>query len=466
MIVATTPGTVGEEATCRLPPAQEMRPSIRNALRNRVHRGFLQSAGWLLGGAATGRLFSLLATIAVARLVAPKEFGQLTIVQTAVVFLAGAAALGLGLAVTRQVARTRVADPAAAGRYLGVALWVTACSAVVIVAGCLAARHLIAEAVLQDAGLTDFVSAGAGAIAFAALAAVGQGGLMGLESFRLGAVAQASQGVIASAGLLTGAAVAEVHGALVGFTAGNALAALVAFMLLQRASADAGIRLSWEVRAEEWRRLWRLGLPSLVAFLVVYAALFGGQLLLSRQENGYAQIGLFNLAYRWHLAIMFVPSAIAPILLPMMTRLRSEERAGDARGLLRFNVALVLGLTAIPALVIAAASHPILAFNGSFYASHTSVLILLALATIPSAVNNVLSSASLSLGAVGAWLASDVALAIAFAGAAAALIPTSAAVGLAAAYLIGYVATDAVLIGAIRARMRDRSPSPTGEPVA
>ncbi len=118
------------------------------------------------------------------------------------------------------------------------------------------------------------------------------------------------------------------------------------------------------------------------------------------------------------------------------------------------NVALSFLLTCVPAAVMVALSAFVMGFSGTFYARHADVLIVLAIAAIPGALNNVLSSAGISLDAVRAWLISDIALAAAFFGAAVGLIPTLGAVGLAWAYLIGYVVTDAVLVLPVKARLR------------
>ena len=40
-----------------------------------------------------------------------------------------------------------------------------------------------------------------------------------------------------------------------------------------------------------------------------------GQVLLATSSHGYQRLAAFAVAYRWHLAIVFVPAAIVPALL-------------------------------------------------------------------------------------------------------------------------------------------------------
>ena len=100
-----------------------------------------------------------------------------------------------------------------------------------------------------------------------------------------------------------------------------------------------------------------------------------------------------------------------------------------------------------------------LSLSGSFYAKHTLPLVIMAAAAVPSALNNVLSGTSVSLGAIREWLLSDVVLAGVLIGVALALVGEMRASGLALAFLAAYVATDLVLVAPLKQRMR---PTPAG----
>jgi O-antigen/teichoic acid export membrane protein len=318
--------------------------------------------------------------------------------------------------------------------------------------------------VLGNASLANLVAASAAAILFAGLTTAVQGGLAGLERFGEMAASQWIQAGATSAGLIAGASLGDVEGALIGFSGGSAASAVCALYLLRRAARQTGITVRLDVRHSEWSLLWRLALPTFAAFLIVSVANLGGQILLAHQPHGLAEVGLFNVAYRWHLGLLFVPAAIAPVLLPMMTNLTSSLRIAESRHLFRLNVLLVLGITVIPAGILALLAEPALALSGPFYSAHTGPLILLAAAAIPSALNNVLSSASLSLRLIRAWLISDVVLAAALFATALATISSLGASGLALAYLVGFVATDAALILPLRRRLAtagvDLAPDP------
>jgi O-antigen/teichoic acid export membrane protein len=427
---------------------------LRKAIRGLAFPGLLRSSGWVLMGAVVARGSTLVASIVVARIISPSDFGKMTVMLTAVTLMSGIAGLGLGLAIARQVAESRAARPDSAGRYVGSAITLALTGGIVVVAILLLGRTLFASALLQDSRLDGLVAAAAGAVLFLALNQVIQGSFSGLESFRSYASVQWIQGIAAGTGLVAGALIDGATGALAGFSIGQALAAAVALVILRRTAAERDVVPAYRVWPRETRDLFRYGLPTFGSFLAISGALLGGQLLLSHQDDGYAQVALFSIAYRWHVAIQFVPSTMGPVLVPTIARLHAEGRVAQVASILRGSLWGTVTLAAAPAVVIAAAAPLVLGLSGSFYAHHPLPLVILALTAVLAAINNVLSSTSVGLGAMGAWFASDVVLAAFVVGGAALLVEDLRATGLAFAYLAGYAATNLVLVRPLRRRLR------------
>lgn len=435
------------------------RPPLPRAISGLAFPGLLSSSGWVLVGAGLSRGTTLLASVLVARLIVPDQFGRLTLVLSAVTLLAGFAGLGLTLALTRQVAEARTARPRLAGRYIGSAVALTTAVGTAIAMVIALARDPIAQALLQNRALSSLVAASAAAILFAALSNIAQGALTGLEAFRQLAVAQLIQGIGTAAGLIIGASADGALGAIIGFSIGQCATAGYSLELLRRKASAQGVEVRYRARRKEIAHLFRYGVPAFAAFITVSCAIFAGQLLLSRQPAGYRAVALFSVAYRWQLAIIFVPACIAPVLVPVMTRLHVADRGRELASIFRGTMWGTFALAGITAAAIAAAAPFVLGFSGGFYSTHPQPLIILAAASVPAALNNVLSSTSVSLGAMREWLLSDVALAIVLLATAAALVDRIGASGLAVAYLAGMIATDLALAWPLSRRMRaQRSP--------
>ena len=414
----------------------------------------LASSVWVLIGTGVSGLATLVSSVFVARLIVPVAFGKLTVALTAVTLLAGLAGLGLTLAITRRVAEVKGDRPSLAGRYIGSVLALTCVAGVGMALVLALARVPIARALLQDRGYASLIEASSVAVLAMALNSAIQASLTGLEAFRQFAGAQWLQGLATGGGLIVGASAGGATDAMLGFALGQAAAAACSMELLRRSGRAQGVALACSLRRAEVRQLFGFGIPTFVAYITGSLAVLGSQLLLSRQSSGYAAVALFSVAYRWHVAIQFLPGRIVPVLIPALTRLHAADESRRVASIFRAAMWGTFALTGITAVPIAALSPFLLGLSGTFYSKHPLPLILLAVASIPAAINGVLSGTSVSLGAMREWLVSDVVLAAVLLGTAAALVGPLGATGLAVAYLAGMVATDAALALPLRRRMR------------
>lgn len=415
---------------------------------------FLTSAAWLFTSAVGSRLIVLLSTIVVARILAPANLGRVAIAQTAITVLAALSGLGLGLTLTKRVAEVRTVSRELAGTYVRTALHATACGALCITILYVAAAAPLAELLFRTTTAAGVIRASGPAVLCTALLATLQGGLSGMESFRAAGASQGLQSALSAVGLIAGAFWAGLSGALLGLSTGTAVAALASLAMVRAALRRRGITLGPAFNRTAWLSMLRLGAAALASFVVVTTALLVGQLLLAYRGGGYAQVGLFNVSFRWFLAVLLVSGALSSVLLPVMARLGSIGEYVRARDLFGSTLRLGTVASAGPALVLALLAPWLLSVSGPYYSHHTIPFRYLMLAAIPGALNSLLSSASLSLGAVRAWLLSDVAFAVVFFAVALALVPSFGATGLALAYLGGYLATDLALAGPILHRIR------------
>lgn len=197
-----------------------------------------------------------------------------------------------------------------------------------------------------------------------------------------------------------------------------------------------------------------VGLPAFAANIAVTLALVLGQSLLADQPLGYQQVAQFNVAYRWSLVVLFLPASMAPILLPLLSNLRAEGALRSFLHLLRTNLWLNVILTALPAGVLIVLRDQVLGLSGSSYVAESTTFVVLMVATVPTALNSVMSQAALSLDAIRAWLLSDLALAVVLVGVAWVLIPRHQSVGLAVGYAVAYLVTCCVLAIPLRNHVR------------
>ena len=407
-----------------------------------------------MSGSIVSRGLMLLAWVVTARIVVPGDYGRLNLVWILITFLTGLVGLGLTVAVTRQVAEASATAPETAGRYIGVTLSLTLVSAIVVGTVMVLLRRPAADALLGSSARGSLIVASAAAVLFSALNSAIQAALLGLQDSRSIAGAQSMQGSGGALGLIVGAASGGTTGAIVGLAIGQAVAACLSFFLLRTSVRSRRIHVSYRTYRQDLARLGHIAGPTLVGSAVLAAAVLGAQVVLSRQTNGFDQVAVFNLSYRWYQAILFVPAAIVPLLLPVMTRHYSGRTRHEVRSVFAGSFRGMVIMTIVPAVVVVIAAPLLLGFSGGFYSDHPVPLFILAAAAIPTTINNVISNAAVGLGLIREWLISDVVLSGVLLGSAIVLVAALHATGLALAYLVGFIATDLVLAAPLIARLR------------
>jgi O-antigen/teichoic acid export membrane protein len=266
----------------------------------------------------------------------------------------------------------------------------------------------------------------------------------GLERFpHLGAFV-AVRGALTAIALCGAALGIAVSGVLLGVVCAEAISFLVGYSLLAR------LRGPLQPALGEMRRcvrpLLRVSVPAMVAGTSLLPALWLGQVILSRQPDGLQKVGVFAVAYRWHLVAAFVPATLGSVLLPMLGRLQASDRAMDARQLFIRYGWFTLSLAAPAGFLLVVLAGPIMALQGPQYAVGAATLAILGLAVVPTTLNNVLSQMAVAQSRLALWVVSDVALAGVLVLGAWILVPAlGGGVGLAWAYVAAYIATCLVL---------------------
>jgi O-antigen/teichoic acid export membrane protein len=421
---------------------------LTRPLRDTTLRTALRGGSWALVGTFVGRIANVGALLLAARHLGSEQFGGMSLALSTTLVVTSVSALGLPVAAQKLVAEAREIDVVRRDRLIDITLGMTASVGLLAMIGGALSSAWVADAILDQPDVAPLVAVASILILTTPMTEVLAGLLAALERFR-------------TLGLFR-----AVHGALCGvllvvvlLSTSGAMAALWALAAAEALACVLGLRLVMSARGPrstarygrtqlliEVTSLLRVSLPALIASVALQPALWLGQVLLSRQPDGLRHVGTFAVAMRWHAIALFVPATMGSVLLPMLGRLRATGRSMDARALFVRYGALTLAFSTATCLGLIAFATPLMGLQGPEYSLASGVLVVLAVATVPAALNNVLSNRALAEGRLALWVWSDLALSITLAASAVALVPPLDGIGLALAYLAAYVATCLVLL--------------------
>lgn len=396
-----------------------------------------QGAFWSFGGALISRALALLSAIVIARVLGRAGFGEFATLQNTVGMFSAFAGFGLGLTATKHVAQLRQTDPEKAGRIMALSelfACVTGLAAGLILWGF---ADEVATRILAAPHLRNPLRIGSGLLLLGALTTAQTGALSGFEAFRTIARINLWTGVAAFPLAIAGVLLWGLPGVVGGLVGAMGVNTWLNHFALRREAAAVGVPFRFAGCGRHWRVLWSYSLPAVMWGLLVAPANWYCNVLLVNQPGGYEEMGVFNAANQWRTLILFLPSTVATIVLPVLAHLEGKKDRHRQKKVLYYNVLFVGGFTLFTALGVTLFAPLIMSGYGQEYVAGAKALILLVFSAVLSATIGVIGQSIASSGQMwwGAGLNLIWALALVIS---AALLIRWGAVGLALANLIAY----------------------------
>jgi O-antigen/teichoic acid export membrane protein len=406
---------------------------------------FAVGAFWSVLGAVISRGIVLAASVVCAWFLGKEGFGALGMIQSTAGMFGIFAGLGLGLTATKYVSEFRRQDPLRAGRILALSTSAAIVSGSVITVLMILLSPYLAKHVLAAPQLAIPLAIGSGLAFFGAINGAQTGALAGFEAFRTIARVNIFSGLASFPLIVIGVWRGSLQGAIWGSVATLAINWALNNRALRRECAKANISHQLAGCRRELGILHRFSLPAFLASMLVVAAIWVCNALLARQPQGYAELGLYAAADKWRLMIVFVPTYVCAMVVPVLSNLHGEGNGADFRRVFRANLQFNGSLALLAAAAIAVFAAPIMAVYGKSFCGGQVVLIVLAFSAIAEVLNFTLGQPLIAAHQMWWRCAFNLILVVVLVGLASLLIPKWGALGLATSYGIAYAATNLAL---------------------
>lgn len=394
---------------------------------------------WALVGMGVSQGFGLLVSVVTARYLGETGFGELGILLGTLTVAGNLAGLGSAVSATKRVAELRSTNPARISSVVGATLLLASVAGLITAVGVFALAPFLAANVLGAPRLAGALRLGSAMVFLNALGVAQAGALSGFESFK----ALANVSFVRSLYGLPAAIVGVWLYGIPGAVGASVLAAIAGTWLGHRALKEecqrVGTPVSFRTCQAELGAVWRFSVPVFLAGALPGPVAWSANVLLVHLPNGHAEMGLFNAADQWRLAVVAIPSVVGSVSLPLLSGLyESGDRPRFARFLAQavlFN-ATIASLVALPVLLL---SRQILSFYGPGFGNARGTLLLMTGAAVLIGVNSVIGSAIIAVGSIWWGCLFNVLWAASLLFCWHMLLPLGA-VGLALAYVLAYAA--------------------------
>lgn len=370
----------------------------RKANDSSLAKRLISGVSWTLVGNIVGKFMQLLAFIFVARIIGKEQYGQLSIVRSTLMMFLVFSSAGMGITATRYIAMYRISNPKLAYEIyrftLKFVIWIGLAISVLVYLF----SSVIAEKQLHSPQLADVIKLGAAALFMLTLTSVQTGSLNGFEKFKELGKNTAYNGLVQFTCILLGAYFWGIFGAI----AGIGIAALIFFFQLQIQLRNEvrKIKSIKEINVDEKLNkssiFFKFSLPAILQALVFIPVLWWSKTYLIGNSN-YGEMAIYDVAEQWYHVVLFIPTSLSTIILPLLTNTSYNGSEGQYNKLLKVNLLLNVGVAFSIALVVALFSPIIYKFYGDGFTDYKPLLILL-ITVVLSAVNNVFGQVIASKG--------------------------------------------------------------------
>ena len=364
-----------------------MRKGRLTAFQSDLGRRMFHGAFWSFSGTAMGKLCLLVAGILCAHLLKQEVFGQLGMIRSTLNIFIVFGASGIGVTATKLISTYRTNDIPRLLRMTRLTFRLAWVMALVLMVFCFVLARPIARHILHAEHLTFELQIASVLLLFSILYGVQNGVLTGLEQFKIMARNTFIGSLLEAVLMVAGAYFWGLTGAIVGLGIGLGALFWVNRLSIKKHYAQyvVGERQSTHT-PNDWSMLLNDCIPATLSALMVAPTFWGIRTLLL-QHAGYNSLALLEAADQWKVMMVFIPTAISQMVLPILTSIRQQRQ--QFRHVLLANIALIVGISSMITLVVLLLGGPIMQLYGKGF-SDKMPLVYLALSNIFSAYSNII----------------------------------------------------------------------------
>ena len=399
-----------------------------------------KGAFWSLLGGAVSRIFAVISSIIIARLLGREGFGEISMVQSTIVMLGVFGGFGLGTTATKFIAQFRSTESERTAGIVNLIITLAIIFSGLIMVTCLLLSPVLAEKVLNRPELAPLLSAASILLFVSILYEILLGILAGFEAFNRIAWINILQGIAAPIFAIPCILLFGIQGAIAALTISAAFGLVLCCVAFSGECKHQKILCRYDTSIwKEWPLIWKFSLPATLSTLMVAPAIWLAHTILANQTGGYDELGLFNAANQWRMIVMFIPGLLTTAMLPVLSDTHGRVDQSDFRQTVVLNLR-VTWVVALPLTVIAVLlGQPMAELFGKQFAGTTPIIVVLMIATFFNVVNGTIGSALVGAGRMWTGTLMNMCWAVALLISASLLIPLHGGLGLALSYLFAYV---------------------------
>lgn len=316
-------------------------------MNNTAHKSFKKNIVWNIAGTIGSKFFVMIAAVLIARILGADKNGEFSMINNTIGMFSTIAALGLGTTATKFIAEFKGNEKKRCGKIMALTSLLALASSLFIVFFLVFYSDWIAKVALNNEGLSLGVRISSLMLFFNTLNTIQFSTLSGLEDFKTLARVSIFQGLISLPIFVLLTIFNGVNGLIFGYGLVGFISWLLMRFRIKNLCKSIDVRPNYRECLQEYRILVKFAIPSLLMNILVIPVTWLGNTMVINDVGGYYELGVFNAANQWKMAITLLPTAIGNVILPYLISNSNDERMEDINIMLSWVI-----VTAISSAVI------------------------------------------------------------------------------------------------------------------
>ncbi|HCY77268.1 MAG TPA: hypothetical protein DHV28_15220 [Ignavibacteriales bacterium] len=323
---------------------------FNNLRKSELGLRFQRGVIWNTVGIFLSRFLLVIASIIVARVLGKETYGKLGIIQSTIGMFGVFAGLGLGITSTKYLAEFKLTDAAKAGRIISLTNIIALVGSGFVSILLFIFAPIIAKDTLAAPELSIYLRISSILLFFSTINGVQIGILTGLEKFKEISKINILNGALNFLLLITGSYFFLLMGAVWALSISIVITFLLSQLLVRRELKKFNITLDYSNCWTEKNVIWKFSIPAFLAGTLVGPVNWICNSILVNQNNGYAEMGVYNAANQWFSILLFFPGIISNTILPILTeKVALNEKERTSR-ILKYSIFLN-GILVLPVIL-------------------------------------------------------------------------------------------------------------------
>lgn len=349
-----------------------------------IARRMMNGAFWQFTGTALAKFIVLISGIFVARILGKESYGELGIVRSTINVFVTLGIAGLGLTATKFISEYKIEHPEKICSVYNITRFFSIILGLLISGLIILLAPVIADKTLDSPFLSSDLRWGGILLFFTILNGIQTGVISGFEDFKTIALNTLLGSIAEGIFMCIGAYYWGVTGAIIGFGTGYIVIYICNRFSIKRILKEHQITISpVKFNREDLKILYQFSIPAAISSLITVPVFWIIRSMLV-VHDGYGQLAIYEAADQWKIIILFIPSAICQVVLPILSSIVNKDNSKFWR-VLNINLVVNSGIALILCVAICTCGSFIMQLYGRGFDNPTTLIILCS-STVPTAI--------------------------------------------------------------------------------